>query len=145
MCTRKYNFPDHILDFFLAGHGKDGLSRSLRAQSLVHDEEHDEGKQGREDGAEQVVRAAVLGHGHHLGNHVADQVHPRNRGTEREAGNDKVGGLGHKLGRNLSDAHFNSDGEKKSSGTKDSAWTIVVYFTLCGSSSSSSSSSTNTM
>ena len=52
-------------------HGKDGLGRLGRAEHLVHQQEHDDRQQRREDGAQQVVRAAVLGHGHHLGDHVA--------------------------------------------------------------------------
>ena len=125
-------------------HCKDGLGRLGRAEHLVHQQEHDDGQQRREDGAQQVVRAAVLGHGHHLGNHVADQVHPRDGRAEGKAGNDKVGGLAGKLGGNLGNAHCTVGSEKSwsSSGTKGSAWTIVAYLTVDGSSSSLVSSST---
>lgn len=95
------------------GHCEDRLGRLGRAQELVHQQEHDDGQQRREHGAQQVVRAAVLGHGHHLSNHVADQVHPRDGGAERKAGNDKVGGLAGKFRGNLGNAHCTVYSEKK--------------------------------
>jgi len=48
------------------------------------DHEHDDGQQRREDGAHQVVAAAVLADVHQLGDGPADHVHPRDGGREEE-------------------------------------------------------------
>lgn len=48
------------------------------------DHEHDDGQQGREDGAHQVVAAAVLADVHQLGDGPADHIHPRDGGREEE-------------------------------------------------------------
>ena len=45
-----YEFP--VLKLDLASDGEDGLSRLLGAQDLVHDQEDDDGQQGREDGGQ---------------------------------------------------------------------------------------------
>ncbi len=118
--------------------GKDGLGWLLHTQHAVHRQEHDDGQQRREDGAQQVVRAAILGDGHDLSNHVTDKVHPRDGRAERKAGDDKVGRLAGKLRSNLGDAHCTIYLEKSSSSseTKGSSWTIVAYLTFEGISSS---------
>jgi len=92
--------------YLTSGDGEDGLGWLLHAQDTVHDQEHDDGQQSREHCAQQVVRAAVLGDGHHLSNHVADKVHPRDGRAERKAGDDKVGRLAGKLGGDLGNAHL---------------------------------------
>ena len=48
------------------------------------DHEHDDGQQGGEDGAHQVVAAAVLADVHQLGYGPADHIHPRDGGREEE-------------------------------------------------------------
>ena len=48
------------------------------------DHEHDHGQQRREDGAHQVVAAAVLADVHQLGDGPADHIHPRDGGREEE-------------------------------------------------------------
>lgn len=83
------------------GHGKDGLCGLLHLEDALHDQEHDDGQQGRENGAEQVVRAAILGHGDDLRNDEPNQIHPRDGGAERETGDDKLGRLGGELAGNL--------------------------------------------
>ena len=64
---------------------------SGHALQAVQDHEHDDGQQGGENGAHQVVAAAVLADVHQLGDGPADHVHPRNGGREEETRRDGGG------------------------------------------------------
>jgi len=52
------------------------------------------GQQGGEDRGERVLGTTVLWHLNHLLDDPADQVHPAHRGSEGEARNNRVEGLG---------------------------------------------------
>jgi len=55
------------------------------------DHEHDDGQKRCEDGAHQVVAAAVLADVHQLGDGPADHIHPRDGGREEETCGDGGG------------------------------------------------------
>ena len=63
------------------------VSRGLVVRHTLQtsqDHEHDDGQQRGEDGAHQVVAAAVLADVHQLGDGPADHIHPRDGGREEE-------------------------------------------------------------
>ena len=61
------------------------------------DHEDNHGKEGGKERGERVLGTTVLGDLDNLGDHPADEIHPRHRGGERETGNNGVEGLGLEL------------------------------------------------
>ena len=78
----------------------------------LQDHEHDDGQQRREDGAHQVVAAAVLADVHQASDDVTDHIHPRDGGREEETCRDGGGKGTCCCGYNA--GHFTLSGEKRS-------------------------------
>jgi len=95
-----------------------GRHRSIHSGHTLQtsqDHEHDDGQEGREDGAHQVVAAAVLADVHQLGDGPADHIHPRDGGREEETRGDGGGKSACCCGYNS--GHFTLSGEKRSTGS----------------------------
>ena len=59
----------------------------------LNNKEHHDCQQGREQGAQDVVLAAVLADLDHLGDNEADNIHPCDCAGEGKTGHDRVQGL----------------------------------------------------
>ena len=66
------------------------------------EQHHDDNRQqSGEDGAQNVVHATILGHGHQLGDDETDDIHPGNGSRKKETTSRKGGGLRANLGSNI--------------------------------------------